>query len=409
MDFKVQASSDVGRKRDQNQDRILARPRWGVFVLSDGIGGKPGGERASQLIVDAVEQRAPAMARIVGEYDSESAEGREEIFSLLYEEVQDINAAVYRAGRDDAYPRGIGATMDLVVFGPRGAFILHVGDSRVYLLRNGEVFRITQDHTFYEHLKANPDLRGHGDPRLYTHILTRSMGREPRVEADRLYVDIEPGDRCVMCSDGVTDYFRGQEIKELLEQADAEHLAQHLVRAANEAGGKDNSSVIVIDVGDDFQGQFESRSTTRPDTMRRINFINKVGLFGALGFQEALKLLRYVTSRCVEPGDRVVEKGDGVDGLYLVMDGRLEVVVDEEVVSVLEEGAHFGEVGLFGDRFRTADVICREEGFLLVLSTEKLRCFVEQEPVIGVKVLWCLLEQASEMIQRLMAENSDGA
>ena len=404
MDLKVQAFSDVGRQRTQNQDRVVALPRWGVFALSDGIGGKPGGEVASQMIVDAVEARAESMARAAREYDATTLEGREEVFSVLFDEVQAINAAVYEAGRDEAFPRGIGATLDLVVFGPHGAYILHVGDSRVYLFRRGEVYRITQDHTFAEHLRANPDLRGHGEPRLFSHILTRSIGREPRVEPDRLYVELIAGDRCLMCSDGITDYFTGQQLLELLREADEDRLAQHLVDAANAAGGKDNASALIVELGNEFGEEFERGATTQPDTLRRLNFMHQIELFDALGMQETLKLLRYVITESVASGDVVIRQGDPVDGLYLIMDGELEVRRGEESLGRLGEGGHFGEVGLFGAPVRSADVVCRKPGHLLLLRTENLRRLVEEEPELGTKILWRLLEQAAGLIQKLSAQ-----
>ena len=407
------AATDVGKVRDNNEDRFYRDDTHGVYAVADGVGGKPGGEKASQAIVDGIDGHAPAFARLLQRTQEKSCgeegilgdEERDSIFSHLSRALQGINEEVYRSASVGKFRQGIASTVDLVVVGRRSAFILHVGDSRVYLIRGDEIFRVTRDHTYSEYLRQHPELLGE-DQSLdhFSHVLTRSMGGKPRVEVDRLFVDVMPGDRLVLCTDGVTDYFTGADILEFSQSCDDGELAKILVDGANARGGKDNATALVVDVRDDEDRPF-SRAATRPDTFRSVRFLESVDLFSELELPEMIKVLRFLRSQRTGADELVISRHDRVDGLYLLMSGRLAVEIDGEKVDEIDAGGHFGEFGLFGHPRRVADVRCLEECEILFLSEENLRRLMQTEPVLGNKLLWKLLSRTTELIQQMMTES----
>lgn len=402
MEVRGWAVTDVGKRRSQNEDRFFRDASLGVFAVADGVGGKPGGAEASEIVVDQIESRAGEFRRFIDSRDVPlDGKARDEIFEFLNGALQAINRQVYRQGTPSKFPRGIGSTLDLVVLAPEGAFIMHVGDSRVYLLRNDDIYRVTRDHTYEQTLRQNPRVGEHErESSDYGHVLTRSIGGEPRVKADRLYVDLNPGDRLLMCTDGITSYLAGEDILRFSDDHDDDEIPRRLVDRANELGGEDNSTVVLMSMGpndDDFL-----RAPTRPDTFRRVRFLESVDLFANLGFQELLKVLRFVRTRSVSDGDVIISRGDSVDGLYFVMDGQLSVEIDGEELTTLGQGEHFGEFALFGQPVRSADVRAMARSELLYISKANLERLVDEAPDVGTKLLWKMLARTSEIIQQML-------
>ncbi len=403
------ALSDVGKVRDNNEDRYYCDDTHRVYAVADGIGGKPGGETASQAIVDAIAERADSFARLIRLTETRSDcddpllsdAQRDSIFCELSQALQQINEEVYHSGNTSAFQEGIGSTVDLVVMGRRSAFILHVGDSRVYLVRSGEIFRVTSDHTYSEHLREHPELLGkQQQPERFSHILTRSMGGRPHVDVDRLFVDLMPGDRLILCTDGITDYLAGAEILEFATKHGDDSLPRQLVACANERGGKDNATSVVVGLNDDAN-EF-SRAATRPDTFRSVRFLQSVELFSELEFQEMLKLLRYLRAHRYDSSQRIISHNDPVDGMYFVMSGSLQVERAQEYVDQIYSGGHFGEFGLFGKSRRLADVRCLEKCEILFLSQDNLQQLRRDDPALCNKLLWKLLANTTEFIQKMM-------
>ncbi len=405
MKLKAHGASDVGRVRSENEDRYYCNAELGVFAVADGIGGKPGGQVASQTVVDGVAERAAEFRRFV---DARSPAlddaARDEIFDYLFEELQSINYEVFQRGSSDKYPRGIGCTVDLVVMSPVGAFILHVGDSRVYLFRGDAIYRVTRDHTYAERLREQAGRAGRevdADVNQYAHVLTRSVGATPRVKVDRLFVGIEPDNHLLLCTDGITKYMASSDILEKYRQTDIDGLAGELIAEANECGGADNSTVVVVSVPREESEVF-GRESTKPDTFRRVHFLQSIDLFEDLELQEMLKVLRHIYFLRCSADRLVVSRGDAVDGLYFVMSGSLSVELGGRKLGSLGPGEHFGEVGLFGEPVRSADVQCQEDCDILFLPRESLRTLVSEDPILGNKLLWRLLARTSKLIQRML-------
>jgi serine/threonine protein phosphatase PrpC len=249
------AKTDVGRVRATNEDRYVARPP--LFLVADGMGGQNAGEVAAAMTAELLEAGvADGSLRTMAELDD--AVGR-------------ANASVWeRSGRDREL-QGMGTTCTAVlVTGPR-VLIAHVGDSRAYLLRGDELRQLTTDHTFVQGLIDQGQLRPED---VATHpqrsVIVRAIGAAADIVTDRLTIELEPGDRLLLCSDGLSSLVTAGAIAGALAgQSDPQAAAERLVELANTAGGIDNVTAVVVDPdGMDTAG---SGRAIRPSAEGRLN------------------------------------------------------------------------------------------------------------------------------------------
>jgi protein phosphatase len=236
----VGAATDVGRVRDHNEDDYLVDHDVGLIAVADGMGGHRGGEVASAAALEALR-----IAFVAG--------------ASIDEAVGVANDAVHEQSVADPNLRGMGTTLTAGSFDDEGHLVLgHVGDSRAYLARDGELERVTTDHSLVEELIQAGELtpeEAERDPRRS--MITRALGLEPGVIVDVIEIALRGGDRLLLCSDGLTTMVGEEEIATLLaDEPDAATAAARLVDAANAAGGVDNITVVVIDVvGDGVESE----------------------------------------------------------------------------------------------------------------------------------------------------------
>jgi protein phosphatase len=232
--LRVGAATDVGQVRDHNEDGYLVDDDLGLIAVADGMGGHRGGEVASAAALEALR-----VAFVAG--------------APVEEAVVVANDAVHDQSVADPNLRGMGTTLTAGAFDDEGHVVLgHVGDSRAYLLRDGELDRVTTDHSLVEELIQAGELtpeEAERDPRRS--MITRALGLEPGVTVDVIELDLLDGDRLLLCSDGLTTMIGEPDITACLtDEPDPATAAVGLVDAANAAGGVDNITVIVIDVVD---------------------------------------------------------------------------------------------------------------------------------------------------------------
>ncbi len=233
--------TDTGRQRRDNEDNAFARAP--VFVVADGMGGAQAGEVASKIATETFEQGLP---------DSGSPEER------LAERVREANHQIYELSRSDRERAGMGTTLTAAYVDDTSVAIAHVGDSRAYLFRDGTLERLTQDHSLVEELvrqgKLTPE-QAAGHPQRS--IITRALGPEANVEVDTWTYPARAGDILLLCSDGLTTMISEDRVSEILGGSGSlQGTADALIDAANEAGGRDNITVVLFrleEVGEDGQ------------------------------------------------------------------------------------------------------------------------------------------------------------
>jgi PPM family protein phosphatase len=229
--------TDAGKVRQNNEDALLVGEGQDetLFVVADGIGGFEAGEVASSLAVDVLKDLPPG-----------------ESFKAA---IGEANRRIVAAGRGDEKLSGMGTTVVAIRFGGTQvepvAEVAHVGDSRAYLMRGGDMKPITEDHSLVAELVRSGDLtRDQAAEHPQKNLITRALGADEEVDVDTAVLSVEAGDRILLCSDGLSDMVSEAGISEILAQSpdDPERAARGLLSAALDAGGNDNITVVVVDV-----------------------------------------------------------------------------------------------------------------------------------------------------------------
>lgn len=245
MKFQFASALDTGRVRKNNEDSVAVDTETGVAVLADGMGGYLAGEVASGMATSIVSQE---LVRWYRRQIAAPDEGG--LRAAMDASVEHANRAIYESSVSNPRYSGMGTT--LVMFAPLGdgALFGHVGDSRAYLWRQGRLRQITKDHSFLQEqldaglITAEQAARSH-----HRNLVTRALGVEADVILDIQACELVEGDLVLMCSDGLTDMLDDQDLSQRLANGKSlQDLCEDLVAAANEAGGRDNISVVLVRV-----------------------------------------------------------------------------------------------------------------------------------------------------------------
>lgn len=241
--------TDVGRKRNHNEDSFLIDDELQLYVVADGMGGHAGGGTASRIAVETIDREL-----------RRTRDGRDNPFvssahlqdsplpEALRDAVEKACLAIFTAAQQDSRLVGMGTTVISLLVRDDHAFFAHVGDSRAYLVRGDLIQQISEDHSLVnEQIKAGMITPEEAKHSRYKNIITRSVGFEEEVQVDVMGVVAEPGDTFLLCSDGLANMLEDSELHEVIsanESLDA--VAKKLVDLANERGGDDNITVIVV-------------------------------------------------------------------------------------------------------------------------------------------------------------------
>jgi len=244
MEFEFGVCTDVGQKRTQNQDCSIIIPELGFFMLADGMGGHKGGEIASAMA-----------SQIVGDEIRAAFErGIRSSAELLSLGIEKANDAIFQRSQDDENLRGMGTTATAALYKDGVLTVGHVGDSRCYLIHPHGLWRLTKDHSFIEEkLRAGMIRRADIHKEEMKNVITRSVGFERKVDIETYQKKTDVGDIYLLCSDGLTTELNDAEIFNVVDAGiqrglSLDDIAQSLINAANESGGKDNITVILFRV-----------------------------------------------------------------------------------------------------------------------------------------------------------------
>jgi PPM family protein phosphatase len=241
-------TTDVGRQRSSNEDALACSPP--LFAVADGMGGAKAGEVASGMAIEVLEEGTDAAA--------------EPVEAHMAELVREANRRIYELSTDDESRRGMGTTLTVARLHDGDVSLAHVGDSRAYRLRDGELEQLTNDHSLVAELERSGQITAeaavHHPQRS---IITRALGPEPDVEVDTYTLAGREGDVFLLCSDGLTGMISDEEVASILRGAPGlDEAAGELIRAANQSGGKDNITVVLFRLAD---GDLGSAAQPAPD------------------------------------------------------------------------------------------------------------------------------------------------
>lgn len=265
--------TDVGLYREHNEDTIASDDAMGFIVLADGMGGYKAGEVASEIAVLSItaELKEALVKQRSGKVDL--ALGQKVEAQLIIDAVKSANEVIYRVSQTQPQCAGMGTTLVVGLFTNNKLLVGHIGDSRMYRLRNQVLSQITVDHSVLEeHIKLGLITAKQAKYSKNKNLVTRALGVEPDVELELNEHDVEINDIYLICSDGLSDLVENEVIESVLNNLspNMENAAHTLVQLANDNGGSDNISVILIKVN----ASFEHKET----------WLDRVGIVNFLGW-----------------------------------------------------------------------------------------------------------------------------
>jgi serine/threonine protein phosphatase PrpC len=291
------AKTDTGRKRDHNEDSYLVSSDLRLFAVADGMGGHQGGETASRLAVQVVQRRVaasiedlasaarqlitnrarersrrtqpmqidPASRARLSRADtaSELEAGAPDdtvpnlappspAATVMQEAAREACYSIFDAALEDPNLRGMGTTLTAMLYDGGRMHLVHAGDSRAYLFRDGKLEQLTEDHSWiWEQVKSGHMSLEEAKESKFRHIITRSVGFERDVEVDSRGVGVDPGDCFLLCSDGMSNYVENEELERILATTWYRRVPRFLIDLANERGGDDNITVVAVYVSNE--------------------------------------------------------------------------------------------------------------------------------------------------------------
>lgn len=249
MQVKGHGLTHVGRQRQHNEDSYLVENDAGLFLVADGMGGHAAGEIASRIAVDSISEFIIHTKEDDGTWPHAYDEHYSRTTNRLMAALRLANTRVLEAMRKDARLRGMGTTVVACLADANKMSIAHVGDSRVYLIRDNQLSRVTNDHSWvFEQVQAGMLTEAEAEKHPLRNVITRALGGALQVTPDAAEIELKAGDTYLLCSDGLTGMVPEEEILRLVtsNNGDLPKACQELIESANEHGGLDNVTAILV-------------------------------------------------------------------------------------------------------------------------------------------------------------------
>jgi len=234
-------------------------------------------------------------------------------------------------------------------------------------------------------------------------VITRAVGIEQSVQVDTLTTDLLPNDLFLLCSDGLHAYFEDEEMAVLAASASLEELPRKLIALANQRGGKDNITAVVV--GLEWDGAISPEEAAEAES--RIETLRSIPLFRHLTYKEQVAILSVATSHSYVANQEIIREGDPGDELFIIVKGRAMVEKNGIEIAELQTGGHFGEMALVDEAPRSATVRAIEPTRAVAISRAELMSLMKRESILAVKLLWTFVQVLSERIRTMNTDLSD--
>ena len=406
MDLSFWAATNVGRKRQHNEDNYLVDQKLSLFVVADGMGGHASGEIASQIAVAEIRSAVDSRRDILEAY-ARHATGvtTHDVLGVLEYAVQTAGVAIFDRGQKEPDKRGMGTTVSaFLLIGERG-FIGHVGDSRVYMVRDGKAEQLTEDHSLINELirhgKVTRETLAKSPYASYKNAVTRAVGVYETVQVDTMDLEVLPGDQFLLCSDGLHAYLDDKEISRQLAEENITAIPDRFIEHANNGGGHDNITAVVLRVQTDTTPTADARTQ---GLNRKVEVLKQMPLFRHLTYKEILRVLALTEVKDFKPGDEIITEDEPGSELFIIMSGKVRLHKEGALVTYVGQGAHLGEMALIDNGPRSVSATAEEPSHMLVLRRRDFNDLIRNFPRLSVKLLWSFVQVLG---QRLRKTNED--
>lgn len=400
MHIVAVGKTDVGQKRDHNEDNLLLDPGLGLYVVCDGMGGHAAGEVASSHAVATVQRVITEQRAAIDDTRKDQSEARERLATICEQAVNTACSEIFSMATADNGKAGMGTTLVMMLVAGGKGVMAHVGDSRLYMVRAGQIHQLSEDHSYTsEMVKRGKMTREQARTSPYANVITRAVGIQKNVQVDTLVFDIIPGDTFLLCSDGLHGYYDDpNDLADALAPPETEKIPDALIATANQRGGKDNiTAVILRAVADDDDKALEEARASEVNL--KLDTLKKIPLFRYLTYQELVKVLNITYLETYEAGAEIIKEGDSGEELYVILAGKVLVSRAAQEIVELHPGVHFGEMAHVDQSPRSATVTARDATRLLVVQRRSFYTLIRKEPVLAVKLLWSFVQVLSRRLR----------
>jgi len=394
LKFQSNALTDVGKVRKHNEDSFLEDPELGLYVVCDGMGGHQAGEVASQLacqtLRDYLKRQIQAGA---------TRPNREKAKASLREGILAACERVFQDGNSNPEHKGMGTTLVSLLTIDDRVILGHIGDSRIYLMREGKIHQLTQDHSLVNELVQKGIMTKEAAMKHpQANVITKAIGIAPVVEPDILEFEIMPGDRFLLCSDGLSKHVTDEKILSIAHQSKLAEVNNLLIQSALSAGGTDNITAILLGVEDEQKQNTRTEGTNILVT-KKIDTLKRIPLFSSMDFGQLSKVLEVIEVKSFSESETIIKQGDSAREMFIILQGKAEVSKDGHIINRLGPGAYFGEMALIDDAPRSASITSTEKTKVLALEQAKLFRLLEQNSDMAKQIYWFFLQTLSKRLR----------
>jgi len=250
MKFRSAGATDIGRLREADEDAFLVDEERALYLVADGMGGHQGGGYASQKALELIREEIIKLEQVQEITQPLQTLGERTLTqSRLLRGIQRTNQELFDTSLKEPHLRGMGTTLTALQFDDRYANFAHIGDSRAYQIRENRIAQLTEDHSWVqEQVKLGVLSPEEAKNHPLKNIITRSIGHEREIKADLIKTEYQAGDKYLLCSDGLTNMVQDEEVLKMVCENDLESAVSRLIERANQEGGYDNITIILVEV-----------------------------------------------------------------------------------------------------------------------------------------------------------------
>ncbi len=397
MRVRFAARTHRGAVREHNEDNFLIDPKLRLFIVADGMGGHRAGEVASAMSVNLFRKLIRRHRDVVEACQAQdNAENRKKLRKLLDDAVLATNHLVLQHSSSHPWLAGMGTTFTGLILAGHHGFLAHVGDSRAYLVREGAANQITQDHTLLNALRSEGKIKALHELRAqFRNAVTRAVGVEPHLEVDVADFEVLPGDRFLLCSDGLYEYLDGDDLAAHIESRkdqSCDELVQSMLDLAVQSGGSDNITALWVEA----EPAEDEEALAQGRRRERIRFLADLPLFDGLDDDEIAAVESKMHEWEVRRGDVLDKPGGNTPQVCVLLVGRLGVFLRDEHVDSLRPGTVYGVASMVSRRPSRDEVRALTDCRVLAISNGDMHELLAAPDSLAQRLTWNLARMLGE-------------
>jgi len=383
MRLVFDVNTNPGLAGNRNEDSFIADPDLGFFMVADGIGGQQGGGEASRTAALTIHNRLLRSHATIQEYkESPSVANRQKIMGLMRLSVLEANERIHKLSWLRKDTQRMGTTLTGLLISGSTVFVFHVGDSRLYLIRNNRAEQLTVDDSLFSHLKNSGRLNDQQTQSFpLKNIITKAVGLKSKIEPLIFDFKLFPSDKLLLSTDGLHNFFKEDDLVNIINNNEPHDVLTALTSRALDAGGDDDMTGIAISMA----------GRNNASAVREGDIAPNHPVFNDLTFGEKVRLLSACDRMEFSSGQKIFSQGQSGDGFYIVLRGKVRIQRNNSVVAVFDTGEGFGELSLIYPSTRLVDAVAVEFTQLIRFGSELLLKILDEHKALGVKLLWSLV------------------